>query len=320
MQKVRDKKKKKDKGPPSINVRFATPFSVRCLRCGLFIPKHKKFNVRGEQIQDESYLGIKLWRFYYRCPECLQEFTIKTDPKTETYVCERGVKRNFEQWHAERDGVPEDLHPKEEEEETGTNPMEGLEERAAEQQRQMERDDVVELLQALSARRARLSQDEILARLARRDGPEDAEQAKGAKEEEEAEIEDELLQVLEEQRRRKQERKGQGVGEEEGRKEHELVVPPSAPPSAPPPAPSLLARAAEAGARTATAASNGGVRLRPIVRVKRKREDDDGGGGGGGGVGERPAKQQAAPRPEPAAAMAALGDYGESEEEEDEGE
>eukprot|EP00123_Amoebidium_parasiticum_P013801 comp22160_c0_seq1/m.32482 comp22160_c0_seq1/g.32482 ORF comp22160_c0_seq1/g.32482 comp22160_c0_seq1/m.32482 type:complete len:128 (-) comp22160_c0_seq1:748-1131(-) len=62
-------------------VRLMAPFNMRCITCGVFIYKATKFNARKETVEGEEYLGIKVFRFYIRCPRCHQEITFKTDPK-----------------------------------------------------------------------------------------------------------------------------------------------------------------------------------------------------------------------------------------------
>lgn len=78
-------------------VRLMAPFSMKCLSCGEFIYKGRKFNARKETT-DEKYLAIAIYRFYIRCTRCSAEITFKTDPKRMDYVAERGAKRNFEMW------------------------------------------------------------------------------------------------------------------------------------------------------------------------------------------------------------------------------
>ncbi|KNC69289.1 hypothetical protein SARC_18202, partial [Sphaeroforma arctica JP610] len=64
---------------------------MRCITCGVYIYKATKFNARKETVEGEEYLGIKIFRFYIRCPKCHQEITFKTDPENADYVPENGV-------------------------------------------------------------------------------------------------------------------------------------------------------------------------------------------------------------------------------------
>ena len=90
--------KKPKTGSASLaTVRLMSPFSMRCTTCGEYIYKGKKFNAR-KQPTGESYLGIKIIRFYIRCPRCSGEIKFKTDPKTSDYLTEYGAVRNLEPW------------------------------------------------------------------------------------------------------------------------------------------------------------------------------------------------------------------------------
>ncbi len=80
------------------NVRMMLPMSVRCDTCGNFLYIGTKFNMRKETCNDEDYLGIKIFRFYFKCARCYSEITMKTDPKNHDYVCEHGASRNYEPW------------------------------------------------------------------------------------------------------------------------------------------------------------------------------------------------------------------------------
>jgi hypothetical protein len=64
-----------------MKVRMMLPMSVRCKTCGTFMYKGTKFNTRKEDVLNENYLGIQIFRFYYRCKKCAAEFCMKTDPK-----------------------------------------------------------------------------------------------------------------------------------------------------------------------------------------------------------------------------------------------
>lgn len=76
-------------------VRLMAPFNMRCKTCGEYIYKGKKFNARKEDVENETYLGIRIYRFYIKCTRCLQEISFKTDPKNTDYEIEAGATRNF---------------------------------------------------------------------------------------------------------------------------------------------------------------------------------------------------------------------------------
>lgn len=88
------------KGKRSIDnymkVRMMMAMSVQCQTCGVFIYKGTKFNMRKEDVIGEDYLGIHIYRFYFRCPHCSSEITFKTDPMNSDYIVEHGAQRTTE--------------------------------------------------------------------------------------------------------------------------------------------------------------------------------------------------------------------------------
>ncbi|ORX34200.1 putative nuclear mRNA splicing, via spliceosome-related protein [Kockovaella imperatae] len=91
------KRRKIGKNPQMV-VTLMAPFSMRCKRCGEYVYKGKKFNARKETAVGFEYYGIKVFRFYIKCPVCSSEFTFRTDPKTADFIVEEGATRNFENW------------------------------------------------------------------------------------------------------------------------------------------------------------------------------------------------------------------------------
>jgi hypothetical protein len=57
---------------PTYKIRLMAPFSMRCEACGEYIYKGKKFNARKENLR-EDYLGIRIIRFWIKCPRCSAE-------------------------------------------------------------------------------------------------------------------------------------------------------------------------------------------------------------------------------------------------------
>jgi DNA-directed RNA polymerase subunit RPC12/RpoP len=165
-----------------IKVRMMLPMSVRCLTCGEYLYKGKKFNARKETVVEEEYLGIKIFRFYLKCTRCSAEFTIKTDPKNSDYACEFGASRNFEPWR-ERDKAIEEAKQKREEEEEGDT-MKALENRTVDSKIEMDILDALDEIKSMNARNAKVDLDSLLVQKLK----ENEEQQKRLSEEDEAEI------------------------------------------------------------------------------------------------------------------------------------
>ncbi|EIE78829.1 hypothetical protein RO3G_03534 [Rhizopus delemar RA 99-880] len=168
-------------------VRLMSPFSMRCESCGEYIYKGKKFNARKETVEGETYLSIKIFRFYIRCPRCSAEITFKTDPKNTDYVAEHGASRNFEPWR-EEDEKKESGSEEEEE-----DPMKALENRTLDSKREMEILDALDEIRTRNARSERIDVDEVLNRFSTEDQAEISSRMK----EEEEEFEKEAKAVFE---------------------------------------------------------------------------------------------------------------------------
>ncbi|CAD6587681.1 MAG: hypothetical protein ASARMPREDX12_002974 [Alectoria sarmentosa] len=148
----------KNAGPKVMTVRLMAPFSMKCMSCGEYIYKGRKFNSRKETTE-EKYLNIPIYRFYIRCTRCSAEITFKTDPKGMDYTCERGAKRNFEVWR-KTDGE-DDKHNLEtdeerldrlEAEEAERGAMEVLEGKVLDAKREMEIADALDEIRTRNAR------------------------------------------------------------------------------------------------------------------------------------------------------------------------
>jgi len=112
------------------------PFNMRCKTCGEYIYKGKKFNARKEDVDNETYLGIRIYRFYIKCTRCLQEISFKTDPQNTDYEIEAGATRNFMALKlAEEQARREEQELREEE---ANNPMKLLENRTQQSRNEIE--------------------------------------------------------------------------------------------------------------------------------------------------------------------------------------
>ncbi|XP_022094708.1 coiled-coil domain-containing protein 94-like [Acanthaster planci] len=145
-------------------VRTMAPFNMRCKTCGDYIYQGKKFNAKTETVQDETYLGLRIYRFYIKCPKCISEISFKTDPENEDYTLEHGATRLFEAAKMLRKATEQEKREREEEE--ANNPMKVLENRTKDSKLEMEIIENLEELRELNARKVDVDYAEILRRKA----------------------------------------------------------------------------------------------------------------------------------------------------------
>ncbi|KAK1582368.1 hypothetical protein Q3G72_014315 [Acer saccharum] len=134
--------------------------SIRCNTCGNYIYKGTKFNSRKEDVLGETYLGIQLFRFYFKCTKCSAELTMKTDPQNSDYIVESGATRNFEPWRAE-DEVGDDEKKRRDAEELG-DAMKALENRTMDSKREMDIMAALDEMKSMKSRHATVSVDAML--------------------------------------------------------------------------------------------------------------------------------------------------------------
>ncbi|CAG9857562.1 unnamed protein product [Phyllotreta striolata] len=141
-------------------VRLMAPFNMRCATCGEYIYKGKKFNARKEDVENQDYLGIRIYRFYIKCTRCLQEISFKTDPRNTDYEIEAGATRNFMALKlAEEQAIREEEEAKEEE---ANNPMKLLENRTKQSKNEIELLESLEELKDLNKRQQVVDYDTML--------------------------------------------------------------------------------------------------------------------------------------------------------------
>ena len=146
-----------------MKVRMMLPMSVRCNTCGNFMYKGTKFNTRMENVKGENYLGIKIFRFYYKCTNCSAEFCMKTDPKSADYIVEAGATRNYELWKDQQQAEQSAVQKREEEEKG--NAIKELENRTLDSKREMEMLDALDEMRSMKARHEAVTTEAALAAL-----------------------------------------------------------------------------------------------------------------------------------------------------------
>jgi len=141
-------------------VRLMAPFNMRCITCGEYIYKGKKFNARKEDVENETYLGIRIYRFYIKCTRCLQEISFKTDPQNTDYEIEAGATRNFMALKlAEEQARREEQELRDEE---ANNPMKLLENRTEQSRNEIELLESLEELKDLRTRHENIDYEALL--------------------------------------------------------------------------------------------------------------------------------------------------------------
>ncbi|TKR77235.1 hypothetical protein L596_018246 [Steinernema carpocapsae] len=130
------------------------PYNMQCNTCKEYIYKGKKFNMRRETAGGENYLGLKIFRFFFRCPNCLAEITFKTDLENCDYQQEHGATRLFE-------GTLEDLQEVScRNESVDALGVLGIGKTTNQQLKEQEERDNELIQEIMSKRRARMLEDE----------------------------------------------------------------------------------------------------------------------------------------------------------------
>uniref|UniRef100_A0A914R2G6 Splicing factor YJU2 n=1 Tax=Panagrolaimus davidi TaxID=227884 RepID=A0A914R2G6_9BILA len=129
--------------------RVMAPYNMQCNTCHEYIYKGKKFNMRRETAEGENYLGLRLFRFYFRCPNCLAEISFKTDLENCDYQQEHGATRLFDAFkHYQEQSKKEEA----EEEAEKADAMKMLEKRTQMSKKEMQAMGELEEIQELNRR------------------------------------------------------------------------------------------------------------------------------------------------------------------------
>jgi len=147
----------------TMKVRMMLPFSLRCTACGEYMYRGKKFNSKKEDVPEERYLGIMVFRFYVNCVRCNALVSFKTDPQNSDYVCEHGASRNFEPWRAKQDAEDEATEEQEKKEEVDA--MNRLERVTKESKRELDILDALDEVKMMNAANNNISVDQLLSNL-----------------------------------------------------------------------------------------------------------------------------------------------------------
>eukprot|EP00698_Gefionella_okellyi_P011661 TRINITY_DN3090_c0_g1_i1.p1 TRINITY_DN3090_c0_g1~~TRINITY_DN3090_c0_g1_i1.p1 ORF type:complete len:243 (+),score=34.23 TRINITY_DN3090_c0_g1_i1:75-803(+) len=143
-----------------LKVNMMLPMSIRCITCGEYIYRGTKFNSKKETVDGEDYLGIPIYRFYYKCIGCSSTITFRTDPEHSDYAIEYGATRNFEEWRL-REQADAEAQAQQESAEAG-DLMKKLEHRAQANKSQMDATDRLDELRSLDQRRSMVTNEQLL--------------------------------------------------------------------------------------------------------------------------------------------------------------
>lgn len=136
------------------------PFALKCLTCGEYIYKGRKFNSRKETPLDQKYLGIQIFFFSIKCTRCSAEIIFRTDPQTSDYAMVKGAVRTMEPWRnkaVEEETIEQRLDRLEREEaeaagEEEKNAMADLEAKNVDARREMAAADALDEIRQRNAR------------------------------------------------------------------------------------------------------------------------------------------------------------------------
>ena len=145
------------------NVRMMLPMTMKCYTCGTYTYIGTKCNMKVEPVEDEDYLGITLYRFYYRCSNCYSQITFKTDPKNNDYTAEIGASRNHEPWKDIM--LAEEEFKNNKKMEMKDDAMKNLEYRTYDSKREMDILEATDKVKELNRREAHIDFDGLIKKI-----------------------------------------------------------------------------------------------------------------------------------------------------------
>jgi hypothetical protein len=119
--------------------------------------------MKVEPVQDEDYLGITLYRFYYRCSNCYSQITFKTDPKNNDYTAEIGASRNHEPWKDIM--LAEEEYKNNKKMEMKDDAMKNLEYRTYDSKRELDILEATDKVKELNRREANIDFDNLMKKI-----------------------------------------------------------------------------------------------------------------------------------------------------------
>mmetsp|Transcript_13773 Transcript_13773/g.26723 ORF Transcript_13773/g.26723 Transcript_13773/m.26723 type:complete len:314 (-) Transcript_13773:122-1063(-) len=142
------------------DIRLMLPFGLTCIECGNTMAKQLKVNATKETAKGMEYLGVRRFRFRFKCTRCKARITFLTDPQNADYELESGGKRGYDfTFERKKEEQAADKAKQEEaqEDETADSSMRKLEDRTLNSKVEMETMEALEDLQAQNRKRERLA-------------------------------------------------------------------------------------------------------------------------------------------------------------------
>jgi hypothetical protein len=152
-------KKPKMPADRQIKTRMMLPFTCKCSVCGTYLHIGTKFNMRKEVLTDETYLGIEMIRFFFKCTRCTTEITMKSDPKNHDYICESNATRQYEE-KRDLEAAANALNNLKKQE--GQDPMKFLELRTLESRKEMAIQDALGNILEINKIQQRVEFDKVM--------------------------------------------------------------------------------------------------------------------------------------------------------------